>query len=366
MKNLKVCIIGLGLIGGSLARALKERLGITEITAVNRSQKSIDNALKDKTIKYGFTSLNEYVYSSDIIFICTPIKKTVEYIELLSGKIKNNCILTDVGSTKTEIIEYINSMENPPCFVGGHPMAGNEKTGYTSGFSHLFENAYYIITPSKSSTDYAIELMTKLTKAIGAIPIKLPADEHDKITAAISHVPHIIAAGLVNMVRDLDNSSSLMQLLAAGGFKDITRIASSSPEVWESIVTSNRAQVKVILECYMNYIDKIHKDVCSANANNIYDFFASAKKYRDTFPSHKKGAIHPDFSLIIDTIDKPGTIGEIATILGKNKISISNVNISHSREFEQGCLKITLYDHDSENLAYDLLKKEGYKVFKIN
>jgi prephenate dehydrogenase len=361
--KLKVTIIGLGLIGGSLARALNERLGIQDITAINRSMESVNKAVLDGCVKRGFNELNEYVWESDIIFICTPVKRAIDYIETISKNAKPGCIITDVGSTKQEIIEYINSMNNPPCFIGGHPMAGTEKTGYSSGFVHLFENAFYILSPSKSSTNEAIALLYNIVEGIGALPVVLDACEHDKITGCISHVPHIIASALVNMVKCSDTPDGKMQLLAAGGFRDITRIASSSPEMWENIVLSNKKQIEGILDDYVKVIYMFKENLQNEDSDKILTFFESAKKYRDSFSTANKGLIAPQYELIVDVVDKPGIIGEIATILGSNGVNIKNINVSNSREFEQGCLRITLPDSDSAKIAFDLLQKRGYKVY---
>lgn len=364
MKDKKITIIGLGLIGGSLARALRERLGITDITAVNRSAAGIEQALKEGSISRGFHEINEYVLNSDIIFICTPVKRTIEYIAEITKKVRPDCIVTDVGSTKAEIIEYVNSMPEPPLFIGGHPMAGTEKTGYSSSFSHLFENAYYILSPSRTSTEAAMDCMTELIKGIGGIPVRLDAYEHDKITGSISHVPHIIASALVNMVKEFDSPDSKMQMLAAGGFKDLTRIASSSPEMWENIVSSNHVQIKGILEAYVELLNKFKSYIESSDSAKIFSFFESAKIYRDSFPVHKKGLIPPLYEIVADVVDKPGIIGEIATILGDNMVNIKNISVSNSREFEQGCLRITLSDSESMERAFDLLAARGYKVYK--
>lgn len=364
MEKSKVTIIGLGLIGGSLARALRERMGIKDITAVNRSLEPINQAIADGNIVRGFTGLNEYVLDSDIIFICTPVKRAMEYIDLLAGKVKPGCIITDVGSTKTEIVSHVNKMDNPPCFIGGHPMAGTEKTGYAASFPHLFENAYYILTPAKSTAEYAMDCMLKLVKAIGGIPVILDADEHDKITGAISHVPHVIASALVNMVREMDSPEGKMRLLAAGGFKDITRIASSSPEMWENIISSNRQKVYEILDCYIAALENIKNIIRKEDPDRIFNFFETAREYRNSFSSTRKGLISPNYEITVDVVDKPGIIGEIATILGKNNVNIKNINVSNSREFEQGCLRITLPDPESVGIAYDLLLYNGYKVFR--
>jgi prephenate dehydrogenase len=365
MADKKVCIIGLGLIGGSLARALKERLAVNRIIAVDINAENLNTAIKEGYIKEGYIQLSSSVYDSDIIFICTPVKSAIEYIKLLHKHVKPGCILTDVASTKNEITDCINLLDNPPCFVGGHPMAGTEKTGFSSGFAHLFENAYYILTPAKSTTESSINTMTDLVEGIGAIPVKLDAQEHDKIAATISHMPHVIASALVNVVRESGSNDAKMQLLAAGGFKDITRIASSSPQMWENIVLSNKEKIKTVLDKFVESIDRFIEYIENDDSSSIYNFFESAKNYRDSFSNSRRGLLLPLNEIVVDVIDKPGIIGEIATLLGKNNINIKNINVSNSREFEQGCLRVTLSDPDSMSAAFALLADKGYKVYNI-
>ncbi len=364
LQSKKFAIIGLGLIGGSLSRALRQRLGAPDITAVDINTSSLYQALRDDSITRGFTEVNEYVFDSDIIFICTPIRKTFDYIKVIYKKAKPGCIVTDVGSTKAEIINYIDGLTNPPCFIGGHPMTGAEKAGYVSSYTHLFENAYYILTPSKSTNDESLSFMIELIKGIGGIPVLIDAEVHDRITAGISHVPHIIASAMVNLVKEIDCSDGKMQMLAAGGFKDITRIASSNPEIWQNIILSNKEQIENILQVFINNLSNILLYIKEGMEKEIYLFFESAKNFRNTFAEGKKGPISPVYQLTVDVVDKPGIIGEIATILGKNNINIKNINVSHSREFEQGCLIISLPDNKSINRAFKLLCSAGYKVYK--
>lgn len=271
MVDKKISVIGLGLIGGSIVKALN-RAGIKNITAVDIESRNIQEALEEGTISCGFNSVNDTVLDSDIIFICTSVKHALEYINIFAGKVRSGCIITDVCSTKGDIIKHIDQMSTPPCFIGGHPMAGTEKAGYSSGFAHLFENAYYILTPSKSTTEHALNIMMELISSIGAIPVLLEAEEHDRITGSISHVPHIIASALVNMVKKLDSPEGKMQMLAAGGFKDITRIASSNPEVWESIICSNKVLIKSILEEYINTIKSFSEMIDRNSPEEIYYF----------------------------------------------------------------------------------------------
>jgi len=365
MSNKKITIVGLGLIGGSLAKALYEKAGIRNILAVDRNRDYINKALKDGIIREGYDSFDQNIWNSDIIFVCTPVKQAIDHIGKIAENVGPDTIVTDVGSTKGEILEYVNSLKSPPCFIGGHPMAGSEKAGYFASSSHLFENAYYILCPSRTCSTRALELMKSITESIGALPLVLDHKQHDQIAGCVSHVPHVVAAALVNLVKTMEHGSNYMQMLAAGGFKDITRIASSNPEIWENITLSNKEQIKSILDVYVNLIKEFERFIENSDSQSIYKFFESAKLYRDTFPTGKVGLITPVFEILVDVEDKPGIIGEVATILGSKGINIKNINVSNSREFEQGCLRITLPDEASANMAVSLLSEKGYRTVRI-
>lgn len=366
METKRISIIGLGLIGGSLAKAIREKLGKdrAEIAAVSRSKAPLDKALSEGVIDYASTELNDIVYSSDIIFLCTPVNDFKHYIDSLKGKIKAGCIITDVGSTKGEVVDYINSLPDAPCFVGGHPMAGTEKTGYKAGYAHLFENAYFILTPCKSTTQAAMDALLTVIEAIGAIPVIMEAAEHDRVTGCVSHIPHIIASALVNLVKISDTADGKMKMLAAGGFKDITRIASSSPELWQNIISSNKDTLLALLDSFNRIIKDISECIHNDARDEIIAFFENARSFRDSVSDSRRGLLGSLCEITVDVVDKPGIIGKIATLLGDKGINIKNINVSNSREFEQGCLKITLPDRSSASAAFDLLSSFGYRVFK--
>ncbi len=364
MDKAKIAIIGLGLIGGSLAKALHDKLGVCSITAVDTDRQALDLALGQGIIARGVTVADSSVTSSDIIFLCTPVKQTFGYIAELAPHIKSTCIITDVGSTKEEIIRQVDELSNPPCFIGGHPMAGTERSGFANSYAHLFENAYYVLTPSASTTAEALETLSAIVKGIGAIPLVMSAREHDTAAGGISHLPHVIAAALVNLVRDLDKSAGRMRALAAGGFRDITRIASSNPVMWENIVFSNKERLLELLEQFGKTLDDFSETLKSGDSDKVYNFFQGAGQFRQTISDQMQGLIQPVFKLVVDVQDRPGIIGEIATLLGSNDINIKNINVANSREFEQGCLIITFTDSSSVNIAFDLLMNTGYKVYK--
>lgn len=363
-EKLTISIIGLGLIGGSLAKALHHKAGIKNIYAMNRSQKGLDAALAENVITKGFTSPVPEVFNADVIFICTPAGIICEYIELAAKYAPSHAIITDAASIKGEIVNYVNRMEKPPVFIGGHPMAGTEKTGYNAGYPHLFENAFYVLTPSKSSTEKAFKLLEQLVISIGAINIRMEAEEHDYATGGISHLPHVIASALVNFVKQSDTAGEKMKMLAAGGFKDITRIASSSPEIWESIIMGNNSAVSMLLGNYIDLLLSYRQMIDRLDKAAINDFFSSARDYRNQFTSKAAGKMDRLYELTVDVEDKPGVIADIASILGDNRINIKNINVSNSREFENGCLKITLQDDASVEKAFKLLATKGYNTYK--
>ena len=240
--------IGLGLIGGSIARGLKRADPDVTIMAYMRTRAKLEQAKKDGTIDLILDGIDSALSLCDVIFLCTPVEYNASYLQKLQPVLKEGALITDVGSTKTGIHETVSQLNMEAIFVGGHPMAGSEKTGYENSTDHLLENAYYVITPTKKTTREQIERMKGIAAAIGAIPMVLDYREHDYAVAAISHLPHLIASSLVNLVRDNDSPEGIMKQMAAGGFKDITRIASSSPVMWEQICMTNTDNIKLLLK----------------------------------------------------------------------------------------------------------------------
>ena len=366
MEIKSVTIIGLGLIGGSLAKALRRIDGIEKITGIDTNEDSLNSALAEGVLDRTYTLIDKNIHDSDLVFVCTPIHRITDYIKKLINVVKPSCIITDTGSIKGALVEKLESITGQLNFIGGHPMCGSEKSGYEASRSYLFENAYYILTPSDKTQHKTIELMEKIIIAIGGIPVIINSKMHDTVTGAISHVPHVISAALVNLVEEMDYKEKYMQKLAAGGFKDITRISSSKPDMWQNIVLSNKNQIRDILKQFSEKVNQFIIWLDNNNSEDIYNFFDSAKKYRDTFTSRNVGLIAPFYDLSVDIEDKPGEIGKLTTLLGQNKVNIKNINVSNSREFEHGCLKITFSDLDNVDRAYKLLKSCKYTVYKSN
>jgi prephenate dehydrogenase len=368
MGDVTVGFIGFGLIGGSIARALKTLNTNYEIIAYNyykdKKNSNLESALSDQTIDKIYTNLNESFKDCDIIFLCAPVLTNIKYLKELKNIIKPTCIITDVGSVKGNIHEAVHNLDMEANFIGGHPMAGSEKTGYENSHARLLENAYYILTPTDKTPEDRLNFYYQLVKEIGALPLILDAKEHDDITACISHVPHIIAASLVNLVKDSDDEKEKMRFLAAGGFKDITRIASSSPVMWQNICLTNTESIKRFLSLYIEKLKKISSALEDTDENYLYHIFDTASEYRNNIPSSSVGMLQKVFEVFVDIIDETGAIATIATILASNNVNIKNIGIIHNREFEAGVLRIEFYEESHSIKATSLLKKYSYTIYE--
>ena len=277
---MKIGFVGLGLIGGSMAKRIKRNHPEYEILAYSRTRSRLESALNDGAIDEICEHLDEKLGCCDILLFATPVETIVRQLSEIKPYLSKDCIITDVGSTKGTILKAIRDLGLTRQFVGGHPMAGSEKTGYENADESLYENACYVLAPTEDTPDRYVRLMEELVRELGAKPVILNCEEHDYAVAAISHIPHLIAGSLVNMVKDND-TSGVMKKLAASGFKSVTRIASSSPEVWEQICMTNRKAIAHYLKIYINDLQTVLSDIESGNGAGINELFKSARSYRD-------------------------------------------------------------------------------------
>lgn len=360
----KIGFIGLGLIGGSIAKKLRLLHPSLTIIATAGHIETIESAYAEHLIaNRTFCDIEDFA-DCDYIFLCTPVRQNIEYLRQLKDVISPDCIITDVGSVKTDIHREVTALQLEKNFIGGHPMAGSEKTGLSSASDSLLENAYYIITPTAQTSPETLETFTRLVTSLDAIPLVLDYELHDYATAAISHLPHIIAYSLVNLIKESDDAGETMKTIAAGGFKDITRIASSSPVMWENICLSNQEQILKLIDAYIEMLRKTRKDIEAKNEQALIDSFSSAKDYRDSITINQKGILKNVYELYLDLLDEAGGIATVATILASNHLSIKNIGIIHNREFEDGVLRLELYDAESLEAAVSLLKKHHYTIYE--
>lgn len=364
MNIKKIGFIGLGLIGGSIAKAIHQYYPDYEIIAFDKNKETLALATQEAIVNVACSSIDDNFANCNYIFLCAPVSYNTAYLKQLKNYIHKDCIITDVGSVKTSIHKEVIALDMEENFIGGHPMAGSEKSGFVNSKPVIIENAYYILTPTSKISKEKVEEYSAFVESLKAIPVVLDYNEHDYITGAISHLPHIIAATLVNFVKDKDGKEELMKHLAAGGFKDITRIASSSPTMWQHICLKNKDNIVETLDEYMELLGKARDSVATGNEQEIYNFFESSKNYRNSIPGGSSGPIKRMYAVYCDIIDEAGGIATIATILAANNINLKNIGIIHNREFEEGVLRIEFYDEPSSKKAAEILQKYRYIVYE--
>ncbi len=363
-KDFTCGFIGLGLIGGSIARALRQFHPQCRLIAYDINPNTLEAAVKDGVLNAALPEIGSEFSPCDYIFLCAPVAENDKNLKRIREIISPSCLLTDVGSVKTDIHTNIKKAGLEGQFIGGHPMAGSERTGYLNSKALLLENAYYILTPCEGIAQSAIDSFKELISSLGAIPLVLTCEQHDYVTAAVSHLPHVVAASLVNLIRDSDSKDGIMKMIAAGGFKDITRIASSSPVMWQQICLTNRENILSLLDSYILSLKQIREQIGEANKDTLYQFFDEARSYRDSFIDSSSGPIKKSYSINIEIADEPGALAAIATILALNQISIKNIGISHNREQEYGVLRVEFYQETSIEKASQILKAKGYVIYQ--
>ena len=363
MKH-KIGFIGMGLIGGSIARAIRQYFPDYEIVAFDKNKETLALATQESVIDVAATTIDDNFHHCSYLFLCAPVSYNTAYLKQIRTYLHEECILTDVGSVKTNIHREVEALGIEPYFIGGHPMAGSEKSGYINSKAMLIENAYYVLTPTGKVSQEKITRYEKFVQDLHAIPILLGYQEHDYVTGTISHLPHIIASSLVNFVRDTDTKDELMKNLAAGGFKDITRIASSSPTMWQHICLKNKDNISQILDSYIRFLNHAKDMINQEDEQGIYHMFDTSRNYRNAIPSSSAGPIKKAYEVYCDIIDEAGGIAAIATILASNNLNLKNIGIVNNREFEEGVLRIEFYDEASSKKAAEILQKFRYIVYE--
>ncbi len=359
LKTKTIGFVGLGLIGGSIAKAILKVYPNTRILATASRESTIESAFEERLIdNNGLLKIHQFG-QCDIIFLCSPVKINCDYLRQLKDVVKPDCVITDVGSVKGDITAVARELGMTNQFIGGHPMTGSELTGLEHSSALLLENAYYILTADPEMPVDTYDEFGKYIKSLGAIPIKLTPEQHDEATAAVSHLPHVIAASLVNLVQDNDDDRTTCKTIAAGGFKDITRIASGSPTMWQHIFLSNRQAILKLIDAFKEELDTFRSAIDSSDADAIIKLWSKSKDYRDSITIPENALIR-FYELYCDIDDKPGTLVGVLQLLADADISVKNIDIIHNREFEPGVLRIEFYTEDAMKKAQTTLTHNNY------
>ena len=360
-----IYITGLGLIGASMALGIKRDHPEYEILGYNRSQTSRDIALERGMIDRATDDFASFAPLADVIILTLPIKQTITFIQELAGlNLKDGVIISDAGSTKAAIVDAAEKYLAGKSirFVGAHPMAGSHKTGAASADVNLFENAYYIFTPSGLTSSDTIEEMKDLLSGLHARFIEIDAKEHDRVTSQISHFPHILASGLMEQTAVYAQEHEMTRRFAAGGFRDMTRIAESEPGMWTSILLSNRETILERIEDFKDRLDEIGQAISKGEEEQIWNFFNQAREQRQAMEIHKRGGVDSSYDLYVDVPDKEDVILRILELL--RGTSLVNIHINEeNREDIHGILQISFKNaQDLERAERLITENTDYTV----
>ncbi|MEY3067754.1 MAG: hypothetical protein RLZ27_195 [Pseudomonadota bacterium] len=277
----KILIFGVGLIGGSIALSAKKSGLASDIVGVGRNQDNLNDAIKLKLIDRTSQELNKDIAEAHIIIIATPVAQFPLILKTIQPHLSSHTIITDVGSTKTSVIESAKQILGSQYsqFIGGHPIAGSEKHGATAAHIDLFKDKNVILTPDQDTSSRAKEVIEVLWKNAGAIVSNMSHSDHDKIFSTISHLPHLLAFSLVDMITQRANANELLKF-AASGFKDFTRIAASSPEMWKDITLANKKFILDDIKHFENQIKLLKEAIEHEDEKKILTLFENASKTR--------------------------------------------------------------------------------------
>ncbi|MEA3545801.1 MAG: prephenate dehydrogenase/arogenate dehydrogenase family protein [Thermodesulfobacteriota bacterium] len=278
----RLAIIGVGLIGGSLALALKQAGAVGEVVGCGRGKPNLEKAIELGVIDRYVREPLEAVNDADVIFLATPVKTLKTVTQQCLPGLKAGAIITDGGSVKGDVVRAIEPLLPKGIhFVPGHPIAGTENSGAEAAFPSLYRGKRCIITPTENTDTKALELVEQMWRIAGSHVVTMPLEKHDKILAAISHLPHMVAYSLVNAVGSYDHYEENILEYSAGGFRDFTRIASSDPTMWRDIAETNRDALLEMMEQFEDSLAELKADIADGNGEKLFEFFLRSKQLRD-------------------------------------------------------------------------------------
>jgi prephenate dehydrogenase len=355
----RIVIAGVGLIGGSLGLAVRRKFPDATIVGIS-SRAAITSALEMGAITEGcgYEEIGNAVAGADLVVLCTPIHRIQGLLTILGPFLAPGTLVTDVGSTKRLITGHaLKVLPDAAHFIGGHPMTGSEKSGVSAADPFLFQNAIYVLTPAQSVPQDVVSRFGEFLGVLGARVIIMEASLHDRIAAAVSHLPQLLAVTLVNMVGKKSGDAAPYLQLAAGGFRDMTRIASSSFTMWDDICRTNDDAIRTVIDEFITELMALKERVGTPALGGDFEV---ANITRATIPRDSKGFVHTLFEVLVVVEDQPGVIARIATSLADKGINIKDIEVMKVREGEGGTLRLAFERRDEAEQAVALLGEIGF------
>ncbi len=350
----RVGVVGLGLVGGSLGAALR-RAGhdvVGHDRDPSRAQRALDEGIVDRLAG----SVAAASQATDVVFVCVPVGALVEVV--LEALEAGQAVVTDVGSVKASIVEAVEAGAGARRrrFVGGHPMAGSEQEGLAGADPDLFEGATWVLTPTEDTSADVFTLLRGIIRSVGAEVVAVDAAHHDVLVATVSHVPHLAAGTLMlRAAREAADDQAVLLRLAAGGFRDMTRIASGHPGIWPDICVENRDAIVAALDGYLESLTEMRDVVAAGDRDRLLASLESAREARTNLPiaALDEG---PFVELRVPVPDRPGVLAEVTTLAGQLDVNIADLEIAHSMEGPAGVLVVTVPEGRAADLEEGLAR----------
>lgn len=360
---MRVAIIGTGLIGTSLGLALQEVHEVDDVVGHDRDADRLGAALQRGGVTSAALTAADAVAEADLVVLAVPGSAVAAVAGTIAGALRPGAIVTDVASVKTPVVATL--QEALPAgiwLVGGHPMAGSHEAGPEHASADLFVGATYLLTPTTHTDPEAYRTLHRLVAGIGARPMAVNPVDHDRLVAVISHLPQLAATTLMNLASEqADRQHAGLLLLAAGGFRDATRVAASNPDLWLDICADNRDAIVGVLDDYAARIGALREIVAGADDAELHRVLADAQRARRRLP--RKAAVGGALiELLLPIPDRPGVLAEVTTTVGATGVNIEDFSIDHAAEGGRGALRLVIAGSGNAATAGAALKERGYEV----
>lgn len=363
----RVAVVGCGLIGGSFALASRRLEEVERVVVTDRDPRVRDAARTREAADEVAIGIDRAVRDADLVLLAVPVEAIPEVARAVIGSVRQDVVITDVGSVKTQVVqeiesfldEYGNFRGSSIHFLGGHPMCGSEEAGLAGADPALFRGATWVLTPTPTSDAEVFNALAAHIRALGARVLAIDPATHDRIVAVASHLPQILASTLADEAGSAARSSGDGVLaVTAGGFRDLTRIAASDPDLWAGILAHNRAAVTDALESFQHRLADFHRAVREGDWSTVRHRLAEGRAARRRLPTGERATELVD--VVVPIPDRPGMLAEVTTVLGTAGINIEDVGIRPAGEDARGALVLAVAGRSTAARARDLLAERGF------
>lgn len=357
---MRVSIVGVGLIGGSIGLALRGRRGAPdEVVGWDTDAGALSGALERGAIDRAADSAAASTAGAGLVVVATPVDRMPQTFAALGAAVPADAVITDAGSAKVAVVEAGEAQWGPR-FVGGHPMAGSERHGIEAADERLFEDAWWIVTPTATTSSHSYATVADLVAATGAKAVAVDPHVHDQLLARLSHLPQLTASALVEVAVASGDKETLLGL-AAGGFRDVTRIAASNPDLWVAVIRSNRKAVLEALEGLRDGLAGVAELIRAGHWEELGEWLARSRRARlELFAKMAFTGEPVGLSLMIP--DRPGVLAQVTTAAGELGVNIEDLRIVHSTEGGRGRLELVVAGAEGAELLVGRLMRLGYRV----